>query len=171
MLINTPFGKAARLIILVLLALAVIAGSARAKDVPDSINTIQSILPDSISTNGKVVYVDFWASWCVPCRHSFPWMQTLYSKYHDTGLEIIAVNVDKDHKAAMDFITGAKITFPVVFDSTGILAEQYGLEAMPTSFIYGRDGRLKSQHLGFWQEKADSLDTAIAQLLNEKGAK
>ncbi len=159
--------RVARFFISASLILTAPATTIQAKNTADSISAIQTILPDSTSLDGKVVYVDFWASWCVPCRHSFPWMQGLYEKYHQKGFEIVAVGVDKDHKAALKFLEDIKPAFSVVFDSTGEIAKRYGLEAMPTSFVYGRDGRLVIQNRGFHQEEADSLDAIIGQLLNK----
>jgi cytochrome c biogenesis protein CcmG/thiol:disulfide interchange protein DsbE len=166
----TP-GNAVRLFIAALLILASAAGTIHAKNAPDSIDIVQSILPDSTPLKGKVVYVDFWASWCVPCRHSFPWMQEMYEKYHQKGFEIVAVGVDKDHKAAVKFLDEIKPSFSVVYDSTGHVAKQYGLETMPTSFIYGRDGRLVMQNNGFRPDETDSLDGVIGRLVNKGEAK
>jgi thiol-disulfide isomerase/thioredoxin len=159
--------QATRVSILISIIIAAAAFTSRADKAPDSINTIQSLLPDSVSLNNKVVYVDFWASWCTPCRHSFPWMQEMYDKYHGRGLEIVAVNVDKDHGAAMDFLHDTKVTFPIVFDSTGQVAKEFKLEAMPTSFVFSRDGRMVTRNRGFRQEETDSLDYALSQLLVE----
>jgi thiol-disulfide isomerase/thioredoxin len=144
------------------------AGAVRAEEPPDSTDIIQSALPDSLSIDGKVVYVDFWASWCMPCRQSFPWMQKMYERYHEDGLEVVAVNVDKDHSAALQFLKETGVTFPVVYDSTADLAKSYGLEVMPSSFVYGRDGHLSLQHHGFRADEADSVQTAIRRLI-EKG--
>ena len=154
--------------ILILIATAKFSA---AGDPPIDYSAVQKSLPDKISLEGKVVYVDFWASWCLPCRKSFPWMQSMYDDYHSKGLEIVAVNVDIDHKSATKFLEENQVTFPVVFDSTGDLARLYGLEAMPTSFIYGRDGKLASQHLGFQEEGADDLEGVILELLTRKATK
>ncbi len=159
--------RTARILIIALAMLTAGTIAVQAKNAPDSIVAIQNILPDSTSLDGKVVYVDFWASWCLPCRHSFPWMQEMYNKYHRQGFEIVAVGVDKDHKAALKFLEDIKPGFPIVYDSTGEIAKQYGLEAMPTSFLYGRDGRLVMQNRGFRPEEADSLDAVLGHILNE----
>lgn len=163
--------KATRFLFLILLILTVAAGVSHAKNPPDSIGAIKAVLPDSISLEGKVVYVDFWASWCVPCRHSFPWMQDLYEKYRQNGFEIVAVGVDKDHQSALKFLGEIHPAFTVVFDSTGDLAKRFGLDAMPTSFIYNRNGRLALQNRGFRQDEADSLDGVISRLLTKETSK
>lgn len=155
--------RPARYLVLVALITST-AASVKAGD-SDSLAVIQTALPDSISLSHKVVVVDFWASWCIPCRQSFPWMKQLYEDHHDEGLEIVAVSVDKNHSSATDFLNKYKVAFPIVFDSTGDLAERYNLEAMPTSFIYGRDGKLTSVHLGFRDSEVDSLGHVIEGLL------
>jgi len=158
-------------VLLILMILTAAPFLSRAENPPDSLNSIQSLLPDSINLKDKVVYVDFWASWCGPCRYSFPWMKEMYDRYHSEGFEIVAVNVDKDHDAAMKFLENNGADFPIIYDSTGNLAKQYGLEAMPTSFVYDRSGHLVSQHLGFRQEEADSLNYAILKLVSSGSSK
>ncbi len=140
---------------------------AQAGESTDSVNAIREALPDSVSLDGKVVYVDFWASWCVPCRQSFPWMQKIYDKYHRDGLEIVAVNVDKDHAAAMKFLQEHEAAFSILFDSTGSLAKLYELEAMPSSFIYDRDGHLVQRNQGFRQEETEGVERTVQTLLKQ----
>jgi thiol-disulfide isomerase/thioredoxin len=98
---------------------------------------------------GKVVVVDFWASWCVPCRRSFPWMNTMTEKYADDGLVIVAVNLDKDRAAADAFLAEIPADFEIEFDPDATIAREYGVEAMPSSLVFGRDGKLVARHLGF----------------------
>lgn len=98
-------------------------------------------------------------------------MQHLYEKYQSSGLEIVAVGVDKDHSAALKFLEQNPVSFPVVFDSSGNLAELYELEAMPTSFIYDRKGILDSHHRGFHEEETDALDNLIYKLLKQEDSK
>jgi len=171
MIANTLSKSVTRLLPLALLFLLAGAASVQAGNPPDSTDIIGSLLPDSLDLDGKVVYVDFWASWCAPCRQSFPWMQELYDRLRRRGLEIVAVSVDTDHSAALKFLKQADVTFPVLYDSTGTLAKQYGLEAMPTSFVYGRDGRLVATHRGFHKDEADSLEMAVVKLLGEGESK
>ncbi len=139
-----------------------------AADVPNTTAVVDSALGHSLDLKGKVVYVDFWASWCVPCRGSFPWMKKLADMHGKDGLEIVTINLDKDPKAAKKFIDDMKSPFPVVFDSTGTLAERYHLQVMPTSFIYGRDGQLRDRHEGFRPDKTVDVETEIESLLKEE---
>jgi len=115
--------------------------------------------------NGKVVLIDFWASWCGPCRQSFPWMNEMHNKYGDDGLVIVAVNVDNDLSEARRFLSDYPALFRVHFDKDKSLAREYELVAMPTSFLLGRDGQIVEQHLGFKVLKQDEYEAAIQAAL------
>ena len=157
-------------IALFLFACAAATNSAIADSGIDSLNSIRAVVKEPAQLKNKVVYVDFWASWCGPCRRSFPWMQQLEAKYADRGFKIVTVNLDRDRAAAKKFLQDLNATFEVIYDSTGALATKYSLEAMPTSFIYGRDGKLRKQHRGFNPKETDGIDMLIDELLKE-GAK
>ena len=154
---------------LILTAFIILLGTARAES-PDSIDAVVPALPDSVSIDNKVIYLDFWASWCPPCRVSFPWMQQLRDRYQDRGFEIVAVNVDHDQAAAKEFLTGVETTFPIVYDSAGTLAKQFELQAMPTSFLFSRDGALVTSHVGFRPGDTLLLDSMVRSLLTEEVA-
>jgi thiol-disulfide isomerase/thioredoxin len=119
---------------------------------------------------GQVVVLDFWASWCAPCKHSFPWLQEMHERYASRGLAIVAVDVDKNPKAAATFLKEMQPSFRIVQDPEGKLAETYRLEAMPTSFLYGRDGKLRDTHLGFRPDDRAKLEAKILALLDETAA-
>jgi cytochrome c biogenesis protein CcmG/thiol:disulfide interchange protein DsbE len=114
---------------------------------------------------GKVVVLDFWASWCVPCRRSFPWMNEMQHKYADDGLIVIAVNLDNQASDAEAFLQHYPAEFSVYFDHERKLARQYGVEAMPSSFLVGRDGTVVERHLGFKSGDTDDYEAAIVALL------
>ncbi len=114
---------------------------------------------------GKVVYLDFWASWCKPCLKSFPWMTAMKSKYAEQGLEIIAVNLDKDRKLAKKFLDKVDVNFQIAFDPDGDTATQYKLLGMPSSFLIGRDGKLYASHVGFREKDKPKIEAVIRQLL------
>ncbi len=114
---------------------------------------------------GKVVYLDFWASWCGPCRESFPWMNHLQQRYQDQGLEVVAVNVDTERGAAQAFLHDYPARFGLIFDPQGDIAESYDLQGMPSSFLIGRDGVLAYKHLGFRKDDPAALEARIKQLL------
>ena len=116
---------------------------------------------------GKVVYVDFWASWCVPCRQSFPWMRSMTEKYGQRGLVVVAVNLDKKRDAAAEFLERYPAPFTVAFDPEGRSAERFRVVAMPMSFIVGRDGTIISSHEGFEESKAWRLEEQIKEALSK----
>ncbi len=117
---------------------------------------------------GKVVYLDFWASWCVPCIKYFPWMDEIKQKYSEKGFEIIAINLDKDRAAADDFLKELNVSFTIAFDESGDSAAQYKLKGMPTSYLIGRDGKVYASHIGFIDKDKVELEKAIVNLINKK---
>jgi cytochrome c biogenesis protein CcmG, thiol:disulfide interchange protein DsbE len=117
----------------------------------------------SDSLRGKVVYVDFWASWCGPCRGSFPWLKSLHERYASKGLEIVAINLDKSRDDADGFLAQFPAPFKVAFDPAGTTAEAYHVAAMPTSYLIARDGTILSTHTGFDPKKTAALEALIQE--------
>lgn len=117
------------------------------------------------SLRGKVVYLDFWASWCQPCQRSFPWMSELQQRHASDGLTVVAINLDKSREAADAFLEKHPPEFVVAFDSTGKTAEAYHVPAMPTSFLIGRDGTLLDSHAGFDPRRTAEIEKRIEQAL------
>ena len=95
------------------------------------------------SLKGKVVYLDFWASWCTPCRKSFPWMDELQKRHKDEGLVVLAVNLDKKAEYIDKFLGSMKPSFIIAFDPEGKVADKYELKGMPTSYVIDRKGQLR----------------------------
>jgi len=114
---------------------------------------------------GKVVYLDFWASWCKPCIKSFPWMHYLKKTYQDQGLEIVAVNLDKEKRPAEEFLKLVDVNFIVAFDPEGKTAKAYQLRGMPSTYMIGRDGRLYVSHIGFREKDKLKMEKAVKILL------
>src|SRR5882762_7140831 len=112
---------------------------------------------------GKVVYVDFWASWCGPCRQSFPWMKSLYERYADKGLVIVAINLDKDRDAAESFLEKYPAPFVVAFDPSGKTAKAFKVWGMPTSYIVGPTGAILATHPGFDPKHTALIESQIQQ--------
>ncbi|MEP7297084.1 MAG: TlpA disulfide reductase family protein [Burkholderiales bacterium] len=117
---------------------------------------------------GKVVYVDFWASWCGPCKQSFPFMNALQSKYRAQGFEILAVNVDAKREDADKFLSEVPAQFTVAFDAKGESAKRFDVKSMPSSYLIGRDGKVVAAHKGFKEEERQELESRIASALSAK---
>jgi len=117
---------------------------------------------------GKVVIVDFWASWCVPCRRSFPWYNAMHDKYGDEGLIIVAVNLDAEREAAEEFLAEYPPRFEIVYDETKDLAREFDVVAMPTSYLIGRNGDIRERHFGFKVKKQSEYEAAIVDALGAR---
>jgi cytochrome c biogenesis protein CcmG/thiol:disulfide interchange protein DsbE len=120
---------------------------------------------DLKSHAGKVVIVDFWASWCVPCRRSFPWLNAMHRKYGEQGLVIIGVNLDAEKSAAKTFLEDFPPEFSIYYDETKELAREFGVVAMPSSYLIGRDGEIIKEHFGFKVKKQAEYESAIVDAL------
>jgi thiol-disulfide isomerase/thioredoxin len=114
---------------------------------------------------GKVVVLDFWASWCVPCRRSFPWLNTMQEKYGDEGLVIVGINLDMERAEAGRFLAEFPADFRIVYDDGMVLARRFEVMAMPSSYVIGRDGEVVAEHLGFKVKKQDEYEAVIRQAL------
>lgn len=119
---------------------------------------------------GKVVVVDFWASWCVPCRRSFPWLDEMQSKYRKQGLVVIAVNMDADPQEAEAFLREFPVSFRIVHDTDGSLARGYDVVAMPSSYVIDRNGKIVARHLGFKTARLSEYERVLVETLNDSGA-
>ena len=116
---------------------------------------------------GKVVVLDFWASWCGPCRRSFPWLNEMHARYAQDGLVIIGVNVDASRDDAVDFLDEIPADFQIHFDTEAHLATRYEVEAMPSSFVIGRNGELKASHRGFKVKQQAEYEAILIEALGE----
>jgi thiol-disulfide isomerase/thioredoxin len=153
------------LALLILTALpAAAAPSAPARSVPAAEDTAAF---DPASLRGKVVYLDFWASWCAPCRKSFPWLNRLQAKYGEEGLVVVAVNVDRERKKADAFLAQYPADFRIVYDPEGKLASHYDLKGMPSTFMIDRGGNERAAHVGFRDDETETLEKTVRLLLAE----
>ena len=123
-------------------------------------------LLDLEAYQGEVVLLDFWASWCGPCRDSFPWMQEVQREYGERGLRVIAVNVDEDRAAAEAFLASYNVDFQIAYDPEGTLPSAYNLPAMPSSVLIDRDGTIAYRHAGFRKKDRKGYAKRIEALLS-----
>ncbi len=115
---------------------------------------------------GKVVYLDFWASWCGPCKQSFPWLNKLQKE--NPGIKIIGVNLDKKKSDAEKFLKETPADFTIITNPSGSLAKKYKVQGMPYSIIFNKEGLPKFKHIGFSDKKSAKYIEEIKSLLKEK---
>jgi cytochrome c biogenesis protein CcmG, thiol:disulfide interchange protein DsbE len=120
------------------------------------------------SLKGKVVYIDFWASWCGPCKQSFPWLNEMQSKYGAKGFQVVGINVDAKTTDAKTFLTEVPAQFTVAFDDKGATPKQYGIKGMPSSVLIDGNGKVISQHTGFRDADKAQLEQSIQKALASK---
>ena len=123
---------------------------------------------DLAKLKGKVVYVDFWASWCGPCKQSFPWMNDMLAKYQVQGLEIVGVNLDAKRDDADKFLGLTPARFTLAFDAKAESAKRFGVKSMPTSVLIWRDGKVIAVHNGFREEERAELEGRFSTALAAK---
>ncbi|MFZ6774727.1 TlpA family protein disulfide reductase [Undibacterium sp. SXout7W] len=117
---------------------------------------------------GKIVYLDFWASWCGPCKQSFPWMNAMQTKFQAQGVKIIAVNLDTNKEDAKRFLDSVPGNFDIAYDPKGTLPRQYEVKGMPTSVLIDRDGKVVAQHIGFNDAARGKIEQMIQTLAGVK---
>jgi len=119
------------------------------------------------SLKGKVVYVDFWASWCVPCRLSMPTLEELYKKNRSRGFAVVGVNKDATPADAKRFLARVPVSFALVRDGTDEAARGFDVKAMPSGYLIDRKGVVRVVHRGFTAETGAALEKEIDSLLKE----
>ncbi|MXS78093.1 TlpA family protein disulfide reductase [Nitrosomonas sp. JL21] len=164
-----------KLIILFLFSLkfSLIGISAQADHIEQASTACQLTTLDGKTTydlqelKGKVVYVDFWASWCPPCVKSFPFLNQLEHDLKDKGLHIVGVNLDEKPADAQAFLANNPVDFSIVADASKQCAKAFELMAMPTSYLIDKKGNVRHIHQGFRSDESKQLRTLITQLLME----
>lgn len=119
------------------------------------------------SLRGKVVYVDFWASWCGPCRVSFPQLDELRSELGAQGFEVLAISVDEVESDALQFLSEVPVNYLVVHDGSGATPQAWGILGMPTGYLVDRQGVVRKIHKGYKKSDGEKLRAEVVQLLGE----
>ena len=160
--------------ILLLVCLGAVFETMAASKNGDSTPAPEFTLPDLdaadyqfIPATGKVTYLDFWASWCGPCKISFPDMITLQAEFGTEQLTVITVSVDEKPAAARKFLQRFNTNFTTLIDSSGDVAAKYNLPAMPTTFLIDGDGHIRVVHSGYRPGDIEHLRSAISALLEK----
>lgn len=117
--------------------------------------------PLRIKPREAVVYLDFWASWCGPCKQSFPWMNAMQTQYGSKGLRVIAINLDQKPADGQRFLQSNRASFEVGWDPTGQTPRLYGVKTMPTSYLIDRQGKVIFKHAGFTTLDEAALEKQI----------
>jgi len=123
---------------------------------------------DSSTYRGKVVLVDFWATWCPPCKISFPALDSLYREYQPRGFEVLAVNLDEERRDADLFLAAHPHHLTVLFDPLGASPRAFGVKGMPSSFLIDKAGNIRFTHMGYSGNVDENYRREIAQLLAER---
>ena len=114
---------------------------------------------------GDVVMINFWASWCGPCRQEMPLLDSIYRKYKDMGFELIGVNVEPDSKAANAWLKATPVTYPVLYDPQSKVSQLYQVQAMPTTVIIDRSGTVRFLHRGYLPGDENAYLNSIRSLI------
>lgn len=154
-----------------LLALSLmLSGAASAGDAPAPSFTLPARGGSTIQLaqfKGQVVMINFWASWCVPCRQEMPLLETIYKKYKPLGFTLIGVNVEPDQKDAESFLKQTPVSFPVLFDAKSQVSGLYNVQVMPTTVFIDRKGNVRMVHQSYQPGAENLYLDQIRSLLRE----
>jgi len=163
--------------LLLLLFLASFYSSVRAIEVNakapscPAILELKDTLLDLKKYRGKVIYLDFWATWCPPCKKSMPFLNALRNELVDQGFEIIAINVDENSEDARQFLKQHPVNYLIAMDPAGKCPSEYNLMAMPSAYFIDRQGIVRYIHLGFRKSDEQEIRHQVMALLGEKNEK
>jgi len=153
------------LVVLMLITIAGLAHADRQINAPEfTLTTLDQKRQISLSEyRGKVIYLDFWASWCGPCRKSLPLLNELRNELKDRGFEVLAINVDETREEGLRFLREYPVDYPTLFDDQSTAAT-YQLRGMPTAYLIDHEGKLHSQHVGFNPKDMTSIRSEVLSL-------
>jgi len=147
-----------------------IAQAGETKKIPAPDFTLPSLSGSNVRLSelkGDVVLLNFWASWCGPCRLEMPLLNKLHNKYKGIGFTVIGVNVEESTAAAQDFLNENKVSFPILWDTQNKVSKQYNVQAMPTTVMIDRDGQVRYLHKGFQAGDERLYKKVIKKLVRE----
>ena len=134
---------------------------------PNFTYEVDGLERSSADVSGEVLYIDFWASWCLPCRQSFPWMAEMHQRYAAQGLVILSINLDQEKALAEAFLREFPVSFLVSYDTNADIAELLKVVGMPTALLVGRDGIVRQRHIGFRDDSKAAYEREIQAALAE----
>lgn len=117
--------------------------------------------------SGDIVLLNFWASWCGPCRKEMPELEKLHNKYHDLGFTVLGINVENEPSAANKMLAASPVSFPILYDSENVASKLYNIKAMPTTIIIDKDGIARFSHLAFEPGYEKKYEEQIKKLIKE----
>jgi peroxiredoxin len=162
--------RAARLLAAALCAAASLSAAAALTTGPAPDFTLHSVGGSNLrlkEQRGQVVLLNFWATWCGPCREEMPHLNRLYEKYRASGFLLLGVNVDDDARRAAGTSSKLGLQFPVLLDTDKKVSQLYQLSTMPSTVLIDRDGRVRYIHLGYKGGYEETYDKQIRELLRE----
>lgn len=116
---------------------------------------------------GQVVMVNFWASWCAPCRQEMPLLEKMYKKYKPLGFTLLGVNVEEDSRKALSLLKSIKVSFPILFDNTNKVSKLYKVTAMPSTVLIDRNGKMRYLHKGYKPGYEKDYEKQVRKLIRE----
>jgi DsbE subfamily thiol:disulfide oxidoreductase len=116
---------------------------------------------------GEVILLNFWASWCGPCREEMPKLEALHQKYKDLGVRIVGINLDSEKGLSEPLLQSTGVSFTILYDPTGSAGEKFGVSAMPSTFIIDRDGKIRYHHKGYQSGYEKTYEEQLKALLRE----
>ncbi|WP_078084391.1 TlpA family protein disulfide reductase [Microbulbifer mangrovi] len=149
---------------------ALLAGAPASANIPAADFTLASLKDGNLKLSeqrGEVIMLNFWASWCGPCREEMPLLNDLHARYEPVGFQVWGVNVDANREDAQAMLNKIPVEFPVLFDSQSDVSKLFGVEAMPSSVFIDRDGKVRYVHKGYRSGDEAEYKKIIKELIRE----
>lgn len=151
-----------------LLATVAVAGSSSGPAPDFSLQSLDGSTVRLSDLKGQVVLINFWATWCAPCREEMPLLDAIYQKYNRLGVELLGINVEDDASGARKYLNETPVTFPILFDPDGRVSKQYQVKAMPSTILVDRHGNVRHIHYGYKPGYENDYQDQIRALVREK---